>query len=314
MTTLARPILAPRPPLALVPAIIVMLAPLALPAATPTHAQGDDGVRMRRFALMAGFNDGGPTRPKLQFAASDAQSMTRVLETPGGVSPEDLLLVQEPSRVSFMAAFDRLTQLVSAGRVAGVRREVVVYYSGHSDEEGLLIGSDRVSYTELRRRIEDVPMLSNLELKLGSRHLYTSVQFAYRPGDDLAAGTEHFQSSSRRYGFGLGLGYRQPLAAGRLRFLEVEASALNIKSSLGSGDGGSVFSFNNSNPIVASLRVLLGIEVWSGLHAVVGVSQNTAIAWGGRDLNIGSGVLQSVQHSGQATVREYPGLLLGLQI
>ena len=157
MTTSARAILAPRPRLALAPAIIIMLAPLALRAATPTHVQGDDGVRMRRFALMAGFNDGGPTRPKLQFAASDAQSMTRVLETLGGVSPEDLLLVQEPSRASFMAAFDRLTQLVSAGRVAGVRREVVVYYSGHSDEEGLLIGSDRVSYTELRRRIEDVP-------------------------------------------------------------------------------------------------------------------------------------------------------------
>jgi hypothetical protein len=770
MTMSARPMLFPRPRLAPALGIMTMLVPLALHAATPTHAQVDNGVHMRRFALMAGFNDGGPTRPKLQFAASDAQSMTRVLETLGGVSPEDLLLVQEPTRAAFMAAFDRLTQLVSAGWVAGVRREVVVYYSGHSDEEGLLIGADRVSYSELRHRIEAVPaevrlaildscasgaftrnkgglrrapflldnsantkghafltssainevaqesnrigasffthylvsglrgaadvnrdqrvtlqeafqfasqetlartektrggpqhaayefdlvgtsdlvvtdvrstqatlalgndlsgrvgvrdaagnlvvelrksagnsielgleagdylvtmeggpivfeaevtlalgqraelarlafhsgkalevatargdvpverdgnpgiavaasagsaatpplrstsiqlglvpmggdeqldvhglafgfvadrvgqlssglqlslaaniidgemagtqltigtnvlrgpghgaqivvganvatrdfrgaqiasgmnytggrlsgiqiaaganiarddghgaqiaagfnvaprtlrgaqiaggvnvastldgtqiapinvagtanglqlgvvnlatrgrgfklgviniarehdgetlgllnligdgihsfaayatdtMLSNLELKLGSRHLYTSVQFAYRPGDDLAAGPEHFQSSSRRYGFGLGLGYRQPLAAGRLRFLEVEASALNIKSRLGSGDGGSVFSFNNSNPIIASLRVLLGIEVWAGLHAVVGISQNTAIAWGGGDLNIGSGVLQSVQHSGQATVREYPGLLLGLQI
>ena len=66
--------------------------------------------------------------------------------------------------------------------------------------------------------------------------------------------------------------------------------------------------------ILASLRVLLGIEIWSGLHAIVGISQNTAIAWGGRDLDIGSGVLQSVQHSGQATVREYPRLLLGLQL
>jgi hypothetical protein len=154
-------------------------------------------------------------------------------------------------------------------------------------------------------------MLSNLELKLGSRHLYTSVQFAYRPGDDLAAGTEHFQSSSRRYGFGLGLGYRQPLAAGRLRFLEVEASALDVHSSF---DSGNVFNFGNDHPLLASLRLLLGFEIWSGLHAVVGISQNTAIAWGGRDLNIGSGVLQSVQHSGQTTVREYPGLLLGLQI
>lgn len=93
----------------------------------------------------------------LHFATSDAQAMSRVLRTLGGVSSEDLLLVQEPTRAAFLAAFDRLDQLVAAGRVAGVRREVVVYYSGHSDEEGLLIGGDRVSYDELRTRIQAVP-------------------------------------------------------------------------------------------------------------------------------------------------------------
>jgi hypothetical protein len=154
-------------------------------------------------------------------------------------------------------------------------------------------------------------MLSNLELKLGSRHLYTSAQFAYRPGDALAAGPERFQSGSRRYGFGFGLGYRQPLSTGRLRFLEIEASALNVYSSF---DSGRIFAFGNDHPLLASARLLLGIEIWSGLHALIGVSENTSVAWGGRDLNIGSGLLQSVQHSGQATVREYPGLLLGLQI
>ena len=155
-------------------------------------------------------------------------------------------------------------------------------------------------------------MLSNLELKLGSRHLYTSFQFAYQPGDALAAGPARFEYGSRRYGFGLGLGYRQPLAAGRLRFLEIEASQISIRSRFCSSGCG--FSAEGDNPGLASLRVVLGIEILRGLSGIVGISENAAIASRGRDLDIGSGFLEAVQHSGQTTVREYPGLLLGLQL
>jgi hypothetical protein len=764
-----------RLPLAVL--VAIMLTPLASLA-----APSDESVRMRRFALMAGFNDGGPTRPQLHYAVSDAQSMSRVLKTLGGVSPEDLLLVQDTNRTGFLAAFDRLNQLATAGWTAGVRREVVVYYSGHSDEEGLLIGGERVSYDELRRRIQAIPaevrlaildscasgaftrhkggvrrapflmdasantkghafltssainevaqesnrigasffthylvsglrgaadvnrdrrvtlqeafqfasqetlartektrggpqhaayefdlvgtsdlvvtdvrstqatlalgtdlsgrigvrdtagnlvvelrktggnsielgleagsylvtmeggttsfeaevtlalgqreelarlafhpgrplevatargdaptntspdgkavgaiaastvpgepplrstsihlglfpmsgdgqldvhgfsfgfvadrlgklssglqlslaanlidrelrgvqltaganilrgpgygaqivaganyatssfqgaqisagmnytdgwfsgtqitggvnitrmdtrgaqivgganiatnafrggqiagglnlagdingtqigpinvagrisglqlgavnvardatgmqlgainlathgrgfslgainiarehdgetlgalnligngvhsiaayasdtMLSNLELKLGSRHLYTSFQFAFQPGDELDAGPEHFEHYSRRYGLGLGLGYRQPLSAGRFRFMEIEVSSLNVRS----GFKPSAFvNFDDEHPLLASLRALVGIEIVHRLNAIVGVSWNTAIAWSGRDLDIGTGFLEAVHHNGQTTVRQYPGLLLGLQI
>lgn len=154
-------------------------------------------------------------------------------------------------------------------------------------------------------------MLSNLELKLGSRHLYTAFQFAYQPGDDLPAGTDHFQYGSRRYGLGMGVGYRQPLGLGRLHFLEVEASALNLRSRFSSNALG--FS-SNDQPLLASLRALVGIDMGAHLSAIVGLSANTAVAWGGRDLDIGSGFLQGTQHSGKTTVREYPGVILGLQM
>jgi hypothetical protein len=156
-------------------------------------------------------------------------------------------------------------------------------------------------------------MLSNLELKLGSRHLYTSFQMAYHPGDALAVGPERFETSSRRYAFGMGLGWRQSLVAGRLKYAEVELSQLAMRSSFtshGWGFGGD----DGSSPLLASLRVLVGIEIATGLNAMVGISGNTSIAWGGRDLDIGSGFMQATQHSGKATVREYPGLVLGLQM
>jgi hypothetical protein len=156
-------------------------------------------------------------------------------------------------------------------------------------------------------------LLSNLELKLGSRHFYTSFQMAYHPGDGLAEGPERFQTSSRRYAFGMGFGWRQPLAAGRLKYVEVELSQLAVRSKFTVNGWG--FANEDGNlPLLASLRVLAGIEITAGLSVIAGISGNTSIAWGGRDLDIGSGFLQATQHSGKTTVREYPGLVLGLQI
>src|SRR5207344_1520004 len=37
------------------------------------------------------------------------------------------------------------------------RVEVIVYYSGHADEQGLLLGSDRYSYRTLRDRLDAIP-------------------------------------------------------------------------------------------------------------------------------------------------------------
>ena len=129
----------------------------AAAAAAAAAGATQNGVRLRRFALMAGFNDGGPTRPQLRYATSDARAMSRVLESLGGLASEDLVFVSDATRAAFLSAFDQLGRLVVAGQRAGVRREVVVYYSGHSDEDGLLIGSDRVSYDELRDRIQKIP-------------------------------------------------------------------------------------------------------------------------------------------------------------
>jgi hypothetical protein len=163
-------------------------------------------------------------------------------------------------------------------------------------------------------------MLSNVELKLGSRRVYTSFIFAYQPGDELATGTaasQQFERGSRRFGLGLGVGYRQPLDVGRLRFLEVAVSSLALQSRLGRSPGGDVqISFGGSDnaPILASTRAIVGVELAHGLMAIGGLSMNAAIGWSGRDADIGPHFLERTDRSGQTTVRQYPGLLLGLEI
>ena len=74
------------------------------------------------------------------------------------------------------------------------------------------------------------------------------------------------------------------------------------------------FSDYNDTPLWASTRAVAGFQIIPGLSAIAGISDNATIAWDGKDLDIGTGVLESVSHSGTTTIRHYPGLLLGLQI
>ena len=116
-----------------------------------------DGPRLHRYALLIGVADGGPTRPVLRYADSDARSMGRVLETLGGVSPGDAVFVSQASRAAVDDGFAAIEDRLRAEKGRVVRRELLVYYSGHSDEDGLLLGRDRYAYDELRARVQRAP-------------------------------------------------------------------------------------------------------------------------------------------------------------
>lgn len=127
----------------------VLLLSAAL-AASPT-------TEVRRVALLVGTNDGGPERVRLRYAATDAQALGRVLDELGGVAPADRVLRLEVNREGFYEGLDALRTLLGAARLAGRRTEALVYYSGHSDEEGLMLRGDRVSYGELRQALATLP-------------------------------------------------------------------------------------------------------------------------------------------------------------
>ena len=131
---------------------------LLLLTVVPWPAAGEpaDATALRRFALVASSNDGGPSRARLRFANSDAESVSRLLAGLGGVRDSDLLLLRDATRARLAQAFADLQAQVGREHRPGVRREVLVYFSGHSDEEGLLLASERVSYRELRQWIDGV--------------------------------------------------------------------------------------------------------------------------------------------------------------
>ena len=134
-------------------ALVVVLA-----TQSNAHAKTQNAPALRRYALIVGSNTGGGTgRDKLRYAGHDAARVADVLKQIGGVNQPDLALLTEPDTRALDTAFDDLSKRVRDERQKGQRVELVVYYSGHADESGILIGGGRYDYARLRQRIRGVP-------------------------------------------------------------------------------------------------------------------------------------------------------------
>lgn len=129
----------------------------ALPTSAAPVADASTTTPLRRFALVIGSNNGGSLREKLRYAGHDAATIADVLRQLGGVSPVDLSLLSEPDTRDVDRAFDELSARARSERKRGQRVELVVYYSGHADESGILVGGAHYEYARLRQRIRDVP-------------------------------------------------------------------------------------------------------------------------------------------------------------
>jgi hypothetical protein len=127
---------------------------LALALALAVRARADGSIR--RFAVVAGASLGGAGRTPLRYATSDARDVSRVLRRLGGVARGDLVLVEEPDPDRLRGAIASVAGEAERARAAGRRVELFLYYSGHSDEDGLLLGGSRLPYADLRRELERV--------------------------------------------------------------------------------------------------------------------------------------------------------------
>lgn len=130
-------------------------------AAETVAAKGSDAMAapsgFRRFALVAGVNDGGAGRTRLRYAGTDASAFSDVMVELGGVARKDLILLREPTRADFLEAMETMRARIAAASGQGTRPELLVYFSGHSDETGLIFGKEKLAYTDFRARIDAAP-------------------------------------------------------------------------------------------------------------------------------------------------------------
>jgi hypothetical protein len=121
------------------------------------NQQNQDKAIIKRYAVVIGANDGGKDRVKLRYAVSDAKSFLNVLGELGGVLEEDSLLLQNPDGKTFYTEIGKLLTKMEEARSEFSRIEAIVYYSGHSDEENILLGNEKISYEDFRETINSMP-------------------------------------------------------------------------------------------------------------------------------------------------------------
>lgn len=116
----------------------------------------DQGVRLRRYALFIGSNNGGRDRVLLRYASSDTRAMAEVFYQVGGLHPEDSILCIDPSKRKVERELARIKEMIRSGKREDRRTEFFLYYSGHSNEEGLLINGELLTYRSLREEMKSV--------------------------------------------------------------------------------------------------------------------------------------------------------------
>jgi len=112
---------------------------------------------INRYAFIVGANNGGSDRIKLKYAVSDAGSVMKIFNKMGGIKHSNTKIMIEPDRKSFLTGINRMYKKINREKSSSSRIEVLFYYSGHSDEEGILLGGEKVYYTEISRTIKKMP-------------------------------------------------------------------------------------------------------------------------------------------------------------
>ena len=115
-----------------------------------------EGAVTRRFGIFIGSNNGGMNRVLLRYAESDARAIARVFTSMGGIADEDSVLLIEPTVSEINNQLTHLERLSSQARRNAQRTELIFYYSGHSDEDGIFLNTEHYGYRELREHINTV--------------------------------------------------------------------------------------------------------------------------------------------------------------
>jgi uncharacterized caspase-like protein len=110
-----------------------------------------------RYALLVGSDEGAAGRPRLWYAAQDAHRFAAALTELGDFPREHVTVLEKASLSGVRQALAALDARIEADQKGGDRGLILFYFSGHANEHGLELGSEELSYEELRRLLTDSP-------------------------------------------------------------------------------------------------------------------------------------------------------------
>lgn len=112
---------------------------------------------VERYAIYIGSNYGGKGKDKLLYAGTDAQSFQKTMTEIGGIAEKNSCLLIDPTKNDVDMALEFVTAQIEKNKFTAKRSEFIFYYSGHSDENALLLGDNTYNYSELKAAITEVP-------------------------------------------------------------------------------------------------------------------------------------------------------------
>lgn len=128
----------------------------ALLVCAPAFAQ-EDASPIRRFALIAGNDEGGSGTRELLYARDDARKLHAILTRVGGVRESDAMLLLNADADELLTALGELERRAKDARAKGERTSLFFYFSGHAKDGALRLGGSRLPMESLKARLAQSP-------------------------------------------------------------------------------------------------------------------------------------------------------------
>jgi hypothetical protein len=127
----------------------VAIAVLAVAGLVPRALRAE----VVRYAMIIGNDAGDSDEQRLRYAEDDAQRMYEVLRELGGFRPENMLMLRSEDAETVRRSLISLNDRIRTQTVSGASSELVVYYSGHSDQEALHLGRSTMELMQLEQLV-----------------------------------------------------------------------------------------------------------------------------------------------------------------
>ncbi len=138
--------------------IFKLIAVIALlTGAFISQVNAQEKLPVERYAVYVASNNGGPSREVLRYAGTDAKRLANTMMDIGGVKPENSTILIDPPKADIDKTLSSLSKKIEANKNLSKRTEFIFYYSGHSDENALLLGTESYDYSTLKAAISNVP-------------------------------------------------------------------------------------------------------------------------------------------------------------
>ena len=117
----------------------------------------EDSLGIIRYGIYVGSNSGGENTQRLLYAETDAVSFQKTMTEIGGIPASNGILLLDPTKSDLDDAMASVSKMINQNKIRSKRSEFVFYYSGHSDENSLILGNTSYGYSELKAAISNIP-------------------------------------------------------------------------------------------------------------------------------------------------------------